>query len=191
MKLFRNILSLLLAGFLLAAPFLLLLGGALAFRVSQNPRQSYFGYRFYHVLTRSMEPAFKAGDIIVVKLCGPEDVQVGDIITFNPSPNPFSPSPDLDITVYITHRVVRIIDGTFGLWFITKGDANEIEDPLIAAAQLVGKVTGRLPGMGSVRNSIRDHLVGALLAALCAILLCWGLALFVLIRLALRGRRAL
>jgi len=172
-KLVRNILALVLAGFLFIAPFLLFIGVAFTF----NKNQTIFGHRIYLVMTASMEPSIKQGDAVIVRLCKPENVKVDDIITYSAS----------EYTI-VTHRLVRIaeeLDGDPGFWFITKGDNNIGQDPPVPADMLIGKVTGRLPGIGSIAG----HLVGTLLIAFCVILLFWGLAVIVLILLALRGNR--
>ncbi|MDI6452904.1 signal peptidase I [Peloplasma aerotolerans] len=40
------------------------------------------GFRSYVVITDSMEPLYNIGDILIVKPVDPEDLQVGDVITF-------------------------------------------------------------------------------------------------------------
>ena len=174
MKLFRNILSLLLVGFLLIASMLLFLGSCMLYKLSRDAGNTFFGCRFYNVLSQSMQPAIKPGSMIIVKPCQPEAVRVGDIIMFNPY-SIHGP----ENTGFLTHRVVGVLTelgGETGLWFVTKGDANTNEDPPITVDMLVGKVTGKLPGMG--------HLIGRLgpvgmgfVSALLLLGLCLGIVL--------------
>lgn len=70
------------------------------------------------VTSGSMEPAMPAHSLIFVEEVRPDDVRVGDIITFDP------PGP----SGRVTHRVVaRELVGT-RWYFQTKGDANPARD---------------------------------------------------------------
>ena len=74
------------------------------------------GLQPYAVLSGSMEPTYHTGALIYVKKTQPQDVEVGDPITFV-----------LDDQLNIaTHRVIRIDDAN--QHFYTKGDANEFAD---------------------------------------------------------------
>ena len=175
MKTYKRVCLLLLA-FLLAAAPLVLPAGAGVFGT-----KPVFGCRFLNVLTASMEPAFHQGDMIVVKSCAPEDVRVGDDITYATGND-----------ALITHRVKDIITergGEQGLWFVTQGVNNTEPDyEPVEAAQLVGKVTMRLPGLGAAMSWLRGHLAIAILAALLLIFLSWPAAILLAL-LALRGRK--
>lgn len=178
----RSIMALLLAGVLLVMPLVLLFSGVFLAGMSRNPGKSFFGYRYYGVLTGSMHPAIKQGDMIIVKLCAPEAVEVGDVIAFSPAND-----------VVITHRVTQIMTkpNDESLWFITKGDANATEDFPVSANRLIGKMTGRLPGIGRIMT-MSGHLSWVLLAGLLLLLtmFCWGLAA-VIFALARRKQRKL
>ena len=118
---------------------------ALMFAASVNPSKSLFGYRYYTVLTPSMEPAYSVGDMVFVKIENADNINVGDVITFNPSS---------DGEAYLTHRVVEKLpdyQGTGVTCFKTKGDANDSEDTfLIDEERVVGVVTFKIPVMGYV-----------------------------------------
>ena len=93
------------------------------------------GYDTYNVTSGSMEPALPVGSVIYVEAVEPDKVQVGDIIAYY-----------VDSTV-VTHRVVenRIIGGEY----ITKGDANEMEDfSSVQYRDLVGRVRYHVPLLG-------------------------------------------
>lgn len=128
--------------YLLAAAILI---GAIFFAFNTSPSKSLFGVRYYTVLTGSMEPTYKVGDMIFVKLCGPEDINVGDVITFNPSK---------DSDAYLTHRVTEKLEnyeGTGTTCFRTRGDANNSEDSfLIDSERVIGVVQFGIPGLGYV-----------------------------------------
>lgn len=95
------------------------------------------------VLTGSMEPTIAPGALVAVKPVQPSDIQVGDIVTFRPD----SGSEDL-----ITHRVVAIHVGAQGTQWVTRGDANNTDDPPITAEQIRGTVSYSLPYLGYARQ---------------------------------------
>lgn len=127
-----------------------IIGGAVLFATNQNPNKSLFGYRYYTVLTPSMTPTYKVGDLVFVKLCHADAVSVGDVITFHPS---------RDGDAYLTHRVVEKHDnyqGTNLTAFRTKGDANESADSfLIDEERLIGTVEFHIPKVGYIIRFIQ------------------------------------
>jgi signal peptidase len=106
------------------------------------------------VRSGSMSPAMPVGALAVAVPIAPEDVKVGDIITFKPPPDPTIKNPD----VTVSHRVVEV-QNEEGLYFVTKGDANEEPDPfLLPAANVLGKVIFNIPRLGYVMNSIMRYI---------------------------------
>ncbi len=101
------------------------------------------GYQVYHVVSGSMEPAYGVGELLYVKAVEPEEVAMGDIITFR-----------LEDTT-ATHRVIGI--DTENRLFFTKGDANEApdEEP-VAFDDLLGVTVFHIPGLGYVSGFIQD-----------------------------------
>lgn len=120
-----------------------------------------FGYSQLVVTSGSMEPAFSAGDMIVIRQ--EESYALGDIVTFRLT------GGDL-----VTHRIVGSVEGSF----ITKGDANNTEDDeLLSPAQIVGKLVAYIPAVGSFLLFLRTPIglltlvvVGFLLIELPALL---------------------
>lgn len=41
-----------------------------------------FGYHIYAVLTESMTPAYPVGSVVYIRDCGAEDIEVGDVVTY-------------------------------------------------------------------------------------------------------------
>ena len=111
------------------------------------------GYSVFRVMTGSMEPEIPEDSLLVVKKTPPEDIVPGDVISF------FSPDPMLEGAVN-THRVVRIEKENGRILFITKGDANVIEDiyPTEASA-LVGRVVFKSYGLGKIVSLLSNPLV--------------------------------
>ena len=111
------------------------------------------GYSVFRVMTGSMEPEIREDSLLVVQKTPPEDIVPGDVISF------FSPDPMLEGAVN-THRVVRIEKENGRTQFITKGDANVIEDtyPTDASA-LVGRVVFKSYGLGKTVSLLANPLV--------------------------------
>lgn len=97
-----------------------------------------FGYEPFTVISDSMTPTLRAGDLVYIKEADPFSFKEGDIICFYM--NRASETP-------ITHRVVS--NDTVKHDLITKGDANEDVDIVsIPYNYVVGKVFGHLPSIG-------------------------------------------
>lgn len=133
--------------YLLAAGIIV---AALLFAASNSPDKSIFGYRYYTVLTPSMEPAYSVGDMVFVKVENAALIKVGDVITFNPSS---------DGDAYLTHRVTEKLDdyeGTGVTCFRTRGDANDSEDSfLIDEGRVIGVVRLGIPMLGYIVRFVR------------------------------------
>lgn len=75
-----------------------------------------FGYQPYMVVSASMQQTFPVGSLIFVREIDPEDVKVGDPISFNSG------------TLTITHRVISI--NRSERIFTTKGDNNSASEQI-------------------------------------------------------------
>jgi len=107
---------------------------------------------FLIVLSESMKPNINMGDIVVTASANPEDIQVGDVITFR---QPTASNPDRSVT----HRVIEIIDDDPGINFQTKGDANEDPDMVpIKSSDLIGKVFVSIPYIGYLPHYVKTPL---------------------------------
>lgn len=124
---------------------------------------SFGSYLPMIVLTDSMYPEIESGDLIICRQIGAEEVQVGDVISF------FDPAGNG--TSVVTHRVMEITtDKDGGLAWVTKGDANNVEDQLaVPAGKLVGIYTARIPGAGNVAMFMQTT-QGLILCVICPIL---------------------
>lgn len=116
------------------------------------------------VLTGSMRPTYPPGTLVVIKPAAPEEIGVGDVITFQIE----SGKPAV-----ATHRVIaRSTDsGTGEVRFTTQGDANNTPDPeQVQTAQIRGKVWYAIPYLGWANQAIdggtRSWAVPALAGAL-------------------------
>lgn len=100
------------------------------------------GHPVLTVLSDSMTPTFRAGDLLVDRsVSGPAtQLSAGDVITFRRDT-----SREL-----ITHRIVAVErSGADGVLFRTQGDANNSPDiEAVAPDQVVGVYTHRIPYAG-------------------------------------------
>lgn len=95
-----------------------------------NP--SAFGFRTYSIITKSMEPVLKKGDVILVQERNTSSYKVGDIITFKGT------SGDLKGKI-VTHEIVGIKLENGKNIFYTKGIQNISEDPAVYEDEILGK----------------------------------------------------
>ena len=103
------------------------------------------GLQPFTVLSGSMEPTYHTGSLIYVKSVEPQDVHVGDPITF-------VLNEDL---VVATHRVIEI--DAENERFYTKGDANESADGSpVHFNNLIGVPVFTMPLLGYVANFVTN-----------------------------------
>ena len=134
-----------------AATFALLFAICLGFAAIR-----VLGLGTYIVTGGSMEPNIHKGALVLVEPVSPDEVQIGDVITFQ----------QYDQTT--THRVIAITKTAQGLTFKTKGDANVVADPEDKSfLGAVGIVRATVPVVGYIAASVQAYwrLVLTLLAA--------------------------
>jgi signal peptidase len=96
------------------------------------------------VLSGSMMPTLRVGDVVVEEQISPLQARLGDIVTFK--------APD-DPTKLYTHRVVGMDASDEFIHFVTQGDANSgTESWSIADTGKLGRVQYRVPLVGYVTN---------------------------------------
>lgn len=105
------------------------------------------------VMSGSMEPYYHVGSIIYVnKKISPEEIEVGDPITFRKAEN-----------MVATHRVIAI--DREKRQFTTKGDANEVQDMApVSFDDMIGKAGMSIPLLGYISLNITTK-KGMILAA--------------------------
>lgn len=101
----------------------------------------------YTILTGSMEPNINRYDVIVDQTVkNPEDIKIGDVITF-------VSTSSLTKGMVITHRVVNIKNDANGYSYQTKGDANLSPDTAyVPFSNVQGKVLFRIPQLGRLQS---------------------------------------
>ena len=106
------------------------------------------------VLTGSMVPTFRPGDLVVVRPTPVEQLRVGDVVTFQPQPG---------VATLITHRIIDIGHDAAGAvsTIQTKGDANNVADPTLVPDQIMGRVWYSIPLIGHLANGRNILLVAS------------------------------
>ena len=100
------------------------------------------------VLTGSMEPKYKIGDLILTKEKNMEDIKINDVITFTSENG----------TDTVTHRVIEIIKKDGQTLYRTKGDNNNsIDTDLVKYNQIKGTVIFKINKLGIIIAHILSH----------------------------------
>ena len=120
----------------------------------------FMGYEIYEVVSGSMEPAIPMGSVLYVEQVDPADLVVDDVVAFH-----------RDDSV-VAHRVVANRTSLGEL--VTKGDANNAEDPdPVPYENVVGIVARHVPILGQFMGLYTSNIgkVYLLLTAACGVML--------------------
>ncbi len=98
-----------------------------------NNQVSIGSYRMFTVVTGSMDPVYKVGDVVISKEVDPSTINKGDDVVYLGEKNDFKDK-------IVTHRVIKIEKKDNEYYFTTKGIANDYSDPVISSDQIYGKV---------------------------------------------------
>lgn len=101
-------------------------------RIFDN-RVSIGSYRMFTVVTGSMDPVYKVGDVVISKEVEPSTINKGDDVVYLGEKNDFKDK-------IVTHRVIKIENKDGEYYFTTKGVVNDYSDPVISSDQIYGKV---------------------------------------------------
>lgn len=125
----------------------------IASQVNANKEDYKPKFSIYTIVSPSMTPVIKVYDVVVnLRVNNPEDIQVGDIITY------ISKSSTSE-GMTITHRVVdieKLSDGTYE--YQTQGDNNSDPDnQLVSFNQIIGKEIFIIPYIGRIQFLIANQ----------------------------------
>lgn len=111
--------------------------------IFKSPVPSFFGYSSLTIQTGSMSGTMEIGDMIIIKDTG--DYKIGDIITFLPD----------GAKIPTTHRIINYADNGE---FVTKGDANNVQDTNnITKDKILGEVIAHLPNAGQFTSWVQKE----------------------------------
>lgn len=101
----------------------------------------------FNIISESMVPTINVNDLIVIKQCEQEEMQVGDIITYKTE----------DDTI-VTHKIIEINKVAEKNVYTTKGDNNDIKDSdPIYHEQVHGKYLFKISGAGKIAERLQEN----------------------------------
>ncbi|MBQ9486035.1 MAG: signal peptidase I [Clostridia bacterium] len=110
----------------------------------ENRAPTFFGYSFSIVVTNSMEPEIKVGELLVVKDADISDVKVGDYAVFTSLSEPIKGER-------VVHEVIAIDTDENGLYLTTKGINNPTQDAEpVRESNFIGKSAMHSAFLGAV-----------------------------------------
>lgn len=113
-------------------------------RATVFKKYDIFGYRFYIIMSGSMEPDIKTSDMIITKES--DNYKIGDVIAFK------------DANFVTAHRIVEISTEDGEKIFKTKGDNNNTADRnLVKSQQIKGKIVNKIPKVGKAVLYLKTH----------------------------------
>ena len=114
-----------------------------------------------------MQPTLPVNTLVFVQKVDPKEIAEGDIITFVMN----------EEGIPATHRVIRT--DTASRTFVTKGDANNTEDPPVIWDNLIGKVKFKIPGIGGLFEIVTSEKNRPVVITIivCLVILMFGLEL--------------
>lgn len=109
-------------------------------KVLKNDLTKIGGYSILEVVSGSMEPTIKVGDLILIDT-NAKKYEVDDIVTF------------YDVNgSFVTHRIISIDKNIM----VTQGDNNNTKDEPIDMKNIVGKFVYKMPFLGSLLSSFKS-----------------------------------
>ena len=117
-------------------------------RVSNN-KFTLGGYSIFTVVTESMLPEYKVGDMLLSHVKNPKDIKIGDDVVYQGKVGTFADK-------IVTHRVIETEEGE-PRKFHTKGINNFIEDPVIDGSQIYGVVITKLSVLSVISGFINNQ----------------------------------
>ena len=114
--------------------FLIIVLVLVVFQKITDSKLTIGNFYIFQVVSESMMPKYKIGDVIVVKKVSPNELKIGDDVSY-------LATADYMKGLRITHKIVDIRKDSNGEYFFTtKGDANKVTDPEIKYENIYGKV---------------------------------------------------
>jgi signal peptidase I len=121
------------------ALYLIYIGGIIIFSNNFGVINSYTNISY------SMAPLINLGSVVIVR--SQESYQIGDVISYYAQIN--------NELVIVTHRITEVS----GNVYVTKGDANSLEDrELVRPRLIIGKVINIIPELGYVFHFAKSPL---------------------------------
>jgi signal peptidase I len=110
---------------------------------------TFFGFKTFVIVSRSMEPKLKVGDVILVKKTAPDKIKINDTISYQGMSGDFSGK-------IITHQVKNIMTENGRYIFYTKGLKNTAMDPAVYEEQVYGVLAYRFILLSIASKVVRN-----------------------------------
>lgn len=145
--------------------------------LSKNGDLGKVNTNFYTILTQSMYPTIKAGDVVITYKDENDKYDVGDVITF---------ISDSNGGITVTHRVMEVYNLNNSYSYVTKGDNNNAKDnEMVKSDNVLGKVVVKIPKIGYAQQFLVSK-TGWIAAVL---LPCLGVVIYDILKLVLSFAR--
>lgn len=117
----------------IATVFIVALAAVILVQRVSNNKLSIGGIQIFTVVSESMVPKYNVFDMLIAKKVEAKDLKVGDDLVYIGKVGSFKDK-------IVTHEIINIGSKNGKYEFVTKGIANDIEDPLVSEDQIYGKV---------------------------------------------------
>lgn len=139
--------------------------------LADNDKLGDVKVNFYTILTQSMYPTIKAGDIVITYKNDDNKYNNGDVITF---------ISDQNGGITVTHRIKEVFSVNENYSYKTKGDNNNAADnEVISGDNVLGKVVLKIPKAGY----IQQFLVSKTGWVIAVLLPCLGIVIYDILKL--------
>lgn len=119
---------------------------AILTRVFIFKKYDVFGYRFYLIMSGSMEPTINVNDGVITK--DTKDLKEGDIIAFSEG------------NITTVHRIIKVYTEDGNKMYRTKGDNNNVADNgLVKQNKVKGVVVCRIPKIGKAVRFLQKNII--------------------------------
>lgn len=113
--------------------------------INPNGIPSFFGYKTFVIISKSMEPTIMTGDAIFIKEVPENQIRINDIISFHDQ-------GDMN-----THRIIQMTKEKGIINYTTKGDNNKNPDKdRVTYNEVEGVYQFKLNGFGPIADTIKN-----------------------------------
>lgn len=116
---------------------------------TSNNSLSLGGFRIFNIATGSMQPKYEVGDVLVAKTISPDQIKIGDDVTYIGTEGTFAGK-------VVTHQVIEIEEENGNYKFHTQGLANNEEDPVITQEQVIGKIIYKVWSLSYISKIVQN-----------------------------------
>lgn len=139
----------------------LLLAYVLMMAFKPDKLMDYIGFRSFIITSDSMDPVLEVNDLVIIKFVEPEELEVGDIITFK------TYLSEIGRYGYVTHNLIDIDEVNGETVYVTQGERHYSDlvdswytadgEPIYITDDLLeGRYLFKIPKLGYIRYLITE-----------------------------------